>query len=686
MKASFEILSEQDVMDLLCMPQVLIDLIEACLSGSDEQSLTDIVLHDAVLSARIILAASKSNSQPLDPFEPVSSAVKQLGVAVITGIALQSARQVIQHDFTPQQLSFQYGLWFSSQVSGIVARCLAPSVNYPHIEEAQLCGLLQNLGIYAMFFRAGDNYVRLDVHPWSSAVQCQLEEAEYQVDHLQVAAKLVGPWNLDSFLVDTIRFLYADLSQIEGGHPLLKIARLTQQFCQSPKRLFPETEELAEHLFGLTKNEIDYLSAWAKGLYPHYGDALNDLETLQKEMAAACERLTELSFVLATQEAIRSRLGLAQNPKELVSIARQLYLENSPANEAIFLLLDQQHFQLTGILSDSQPRLIGELKVSMEAQSNLLAAALQSGKVTDSFHPLQPLTVDDHVLIRLAKGAGISCQPFLFDGRALGVVVLGIDSTHDLQRLESLPIKMFVPVVSAAMMKMSVDAQNYVTEGGSLLRRVSHEVKNPLTIIGNYTEVLNHSLAGTDNQELTQSIQKEVRRIDDILNYYLNQQEIPGFPEPSIDLNQLVLDTIDAVDDGELQSRQVEIRLDLQDKLENVATNPVLVKQILVNLLKNAAAAVSEKGIIQLLTRAGYSSDNGRHIEVIVADNGPGLSTEQQEQLFQPVVGHEKETGLSVIKGMVDDLGGRISCHSSRESGTSFHLQIPCRIVRQLKA
>ena len=388
--------------------------------------------------------------------------------------------------------------------------------------------------------------------------------------------------------------------------------------------------------------------------------------------------------MLADQEAARARLGSGRKPKELVQIARRLYLENSPATEAIFFLLDQKNHQLTGILTEDQPRLIGELKVSMQAKSSLLASALLNGKPTDSFQPLQPLTVTDHLLTRLSNGHGISCHPFRFEGRALGVVVLGIDSKKDLQRLQSLQIKMFGKVVSAAMMKMSVDAQDYVNEGSSLLRRVSHEIKDPLTIIGNYTEVLNHSLVNTDSQKLTQSLKKEVRRIDDILNYYLNRHEMPGFPEPSIDLNQLVLDTVDALSDVEFKPRRIEPRFDLQNNLKSVATNPVLVKQILVNLLKNAAEAVSDGGVIQLMTRSGYSSDNGRHIEVIVQDNGSGIAPELQETLFQPMISTKGAShagvGLNIVKGMVDDLGGRISCHSSVESGTSFHLQIPCKV------
>lgn len=688
METTAQIFSEQDIADLFCMPQVLVDLIEACLGGDDAQLLADIILQDAALSAKIILAASKSSSTPLDPLEPVSSAIQRLGTPMITGIALQSARQIVQQSFTPQELSFQCGLWFSAQVSGLVARCLAPSVNYPHIEEAQLSGLLLNLGIQALFVREGANYIALDVTPWSSAIQCHLEEANYKTHHLQIADKLIGQWQLDSFLADAVCFLHADIAQIEQSSVLLKIARLAQQFCQNPQQVTADTEVLAERLFGFSKSEVDYLFDWAHGLYPAFGTFLADPDKLQGELAVALERLTELSFILADQEAARARLATGKAPESLLKVARNLYLENSSATDAIFFLLDQKSLQLTGILTEGQPRLIGELKIPMEAKSSLISSALLDRTPVNSFQSSQPLTVTDHLLLRLCKSPGMSCHPFHFEGRALGVVVLGVAAETGLERLKSLQVKMFGQVVSAAIMRMSTNVQDHFSDGNSLLRRVSHEVNSPLTIINNYTEVLSHLLKDpdTDSQELTEAIKKEVRRIDDIINYYLNQQEIPEFPEYSVNLNQLVLDTVDALNDVEFKPRQIIPRVDLQYNLDKVMTNPVLIKQILVNLLKNAAEAVSDGGTIQLVTRDGYSSDRGTHIEIIVQDNGPGIAPQLQGKLFQPVVstkgvGHSG-VGLSIVKGMVDDLGGWISCHSSAESGTSFHLQIPCRVDR----
>lgn len=685
---SGEVFGEQDIAELLCMPQVLVDLIEACLGGMNPQPLAEIALQDAALTAKILSAASKTSTADLDPLEPVTSAIMQLGVPMVTGIALQAAKQVVRCDLSGPELEFQYGLWFASRISGIAARCLAPSINYPYIEEAQLSGLLLNLGIHAFFGRYGEDYAVLDVNPWSSPVQCQFEMARYKTDHLQVADGLIDRWQLDSFLADSVRFLHADISQIEKNSILLKIARLAQQFSQNHAALDVETEQMAERLFGLKKSEIDYLFEWAHGLYPAYAEHLGDQPKIQDDFNASIDRLTVLIFMLADQEAARARLASAEDRQDLVRVARNLYLENSSSTDAIFFLLDQQNNQLAGILAEGQPRMVGELKIDLDAGASLVSRALLNGKPEHSFDSAQALTVTDHLLMRLSKSAGFCCHPFRFEGRPLGVVVLGVRARADLKPLESLQIRMFGQVISAAMVHMAVDVQDRFGEGSSLLRRLSHEVNNPLTVIGNYVEVLHHLHKDDENSELTEAIKKEVRRIDDIINYYLNQQEIPEFPEHSTDLNQLLKDTVDSVADSELKTRDIELQMKLKPGLDKLSTNPVLIRQILVNLLKNAAEAVKPGGKVMLYTRDSYLADGGRHAEIIIHDNGPGIADDIQSKLFLPVVstkgvGHAG-VGLSIVKNLVDDLGGKISCHSSAETGTSFHLQIPYKDDRPL--
>jgi signal transduction histidine kinase len=508
------------------------------------------------------------------------------------------------------------------------------------------------------------------------------EEQAYPVNHLQLAGELVGQWQLDSFLVDAISFLHVEIEQIESNGPLLKIARLAQQFCPRPEQLAEETRALSARLFGFRPSEIDYLFDWAHGLYQGCAPALADEQQLRKELTTAQNRLAELTFVLADLEGVRARLASCPGPQDLVREARQLYLESSVVNEAVFLLVDQKNNQLIGIVSEGQARMIGELKVPLESSASLAARALLAGRPLTSFTQEQPLTLIDHQLQRLCQGKGICCLPFRFEGRPLGVVALGLASAGALEGMQNLRLQMFGQVISNILAHLTDDIQDRFLENNSLLRRVSHELSNPLTIIGNYAEVLNHHLEDQERSELTETIKKELRRIDDILNYYLNQQEMPFFPGHRVNLNQLVMEATEALQPTDLEPRRIEVRYEFMADLPQVPTNAVLVKQVLVNLIKNAAEAAGEDGVINLATRETYCADGDRLAEIVVHDNGPGIDPKIQDKLFRPVVSTKgishAGVGLSVVKSMVDDLQGRISCHSSPTTGTGFYFQIPC--------
>ena len=674
---------DRDIAALLCLPQVLSELLEACIGGESAQPLAEIALQDAALSAKILLAARKTSDHALDANEPVSSAIQQLGVPIVTGIALQAARQVIQQQLDAEELTFQYELWFLSRAAGLAARCLAPSIGYSSIEEAQLSGLLLNLGIQALFMRHRREYLDSGALPWSSPSQCQWEHTQYRTDHLQLADSLIEQWRLDSFLADATRFLHADIGQIAQSSRLLQIARWAQQFCCSPHQLTTETERLGQTLFGLKESESKHLFAWTRGLYPAYGKFLQDPAQLQADFTAAVAHLTQLIFALADQEAARARLSVAESPPELARIARGLFLENSAATEVLFFLIEGQKRHLSGVPGNGQARMLAEIEIPLVAEAGLAADALLHGQQRHSLDPPQPLTVSDQLLSRLCRGGHFVCQPLRVQGRPLGVVVFGIRTQADLESLQSLQLKMFAHVASGALARLLAAGRAGLALGGNPLRRLSQELNNPLTVISNSVGVLQQAVADEESRKLTRLIKQEARRIDDVIGYYLNQQELPDFPLHRIDLNSLLQETAAGFTSAEPKAERIALQLALKEDLEEVATNPVTVQQIVTGLLENALANLGEGGAIELQSRESYIAGRGRHVEIVVQNNGPELSAATQAELFQEVdedaQGASGGAGLSRIRALVEDLGGQLSCHSSSAAGTSFLVQIPCR-------
>ncbi|MFO7812025.1 MAG: ATP-binding protein [Pelovirga sp.] len=666
---------------LLSMPDVLADLLSACLQGASPQSVVEIILQDAPFAAHLIDVAVKGNNNKLDATEPVTAAVNSLGYPMIVSLVLQSARQVLEHKLSATEISYLRKLWRTSRFTGQAARCIAPSVNYPYIEEAQLCGLLQNLGLYQLLARHGDLFLDKAPVSWSCEKQAVLEQESFQTDHLRLAADKIESWGLDSFLADAIRFLMVDSGQLQTANPLFRIARMAQLFAGSDGDLNPEAGRLGELFFNLRPSETDYLFEWVTSLSaPAFKSTDNDATSVES-FNKACRRLTRQIFLVASQEAARARLTSGTTPEEIAEIARSLYLENSQAKKVHFFLLDQRRQELIGISSKDGSRLSRELKLPLISEASLAARALSGEGAVSSFTSDQALTVTDHLLLRLGGGKGFVCYPLISNDHPLAVVVFGFDNAYEADGLQSPAITILHPIVSAALAQVSMGEFNRIGDGALLLRRVNHEISSPLTIIGNYAEVLKHNLSGRSGRELAEAIKQESQRVDEIVHYYLNQQDTYEFPDQEIDINQLVQETVDTLREAELTPRNIEVIQRFQQDLPQLSSMAILIRQILVNLIKNAAEALDHGGQITLVTREGFCSERGRYVEIHIADNGPGIPPAIRDRLFRPVVstkgGGHAGSGLSIVKGMVEDLGGRISCHSGPEQGTGFYLQLP---------
>jgi signal transduction histidine kinase len=108
---------------------------------------------------------------------------------------------------------------------------------------------------------------------------------------------------------------------------------------------------------------------------------------------------------------------------------------------------------------------------------------------------------------------------------------------------------------------------------------------------------------------------------------------------------------------------------------------PDTLKQILLNLVKNAVEALPKGGRIDIVNN-GQVLRNGRfYYALCVSDNGPGIPAEHRSQLFSALQsskpGPNRGLGLSIVQGLVKKLGGTIACVSTTAKGTMFEICLP---------
>ncbi len=225
---------------------------------------------------------------------------------------------------------------------------------------------------------------------------------------------------------------------------------------------------------------------------------------------------------------------------------------------------------------------------------------------------------------------------------------------------------------------------------GRVAAGVAHEINNPLAIINEKAGLLQDYLEVSGefkNRErfgaLLAGIVDSVKRCRTITHRLLGfARRVEVTVEP-LELNEVVLRVGEYLE-GDRLERNVRLFLQLAEGLPTVYTDRVEFEQVLVNLLKNAIDAVAPGGRVGVSTHA----KNQRWLQVVIADNGPGIPPEQLKRLFEPFFttkekGKGTGLGLFVSRGIMKKLGGRILVESSVGIGTNFTVELPVRHVAQ---
>jgi two-component system sensor histidine kinase HydH len=210
---------------------------------------------------------------------------------------------------------------------------------------------------------------------------------------------------------------------------------------------------------------------------------------------------------------------------------------------------------------------------------------------------------------------------------------------------------------------------------GEAASYVSHEIKNPLMVIGGLAQQVARRLADNpDAVEKLHIIETEVRRLENFLG------DLRDFLRPAppvkqkIDLNQVIKE-VETLMGEAAREKGINLSDRLAPSLPPVEADPNRMKQILLNLIKNALEALDSGGQITVSTGAGEDQ-----VWFAIQDTGPGMSKEVLDKIFNPFfTTKEKGTGLglAVIHKIVTDHHGDIAVESAPGKGSKFVVSLP---------
>ncbi|MFL6657825.1 MAG: HDOD domain-containing protein [Massilia sp.] len=679
---------------LPAMPQILIKLIEH-LQADDlgMQELAALLATDVGMTTKILSVANSSAYHRSGRSINLEQALVALGTDMIKLLVIgESVVQTFQnfpHSGSTDLRSF----WKQALTAAVIARELGRQMAYPQLEEAYLAGLLHNVGRLALLATAPQEYA-YNFTARDDEDLCVAEQRTLQITHSEAGAWLIERWQLDSFLADAVLYHHEPSSRLLTSHPLIRIVRMAHLMATHEVQDAAIADALP--LCGLDLPALEAVAAYAAR------QVAKSATHLGIDLQGADDVLAPPAHAPVAADSVQRRLSDEVRNLVLVSEVGQVFarqqgeagLFESMTRSARILfdfdhtviLLEHPDGQALSGAPSGEPQRVTEFSVPLN-QGGLLAEAARERRLAFIDHDSAQAGLPEQQLLRILGTESMVCLPLVAGEHCLGVLVGGVASWQlsTCQKREKFMQSFGVQAANALETALSERGHarrqlaSAAEEYREASRRVVHEVNNPLAIIKNYLSVLDNKLARHEPVVGEMSIlNEEIDRVGQLIS---GLAELPSAPASHVtDCVRVVDDVLRLFRATDFVPPTVQLAASMQGDAAEVDADPDVLKQILVNLVKNAIEALPHGGKIEISSRGHVHRDHRLYVELVVSDNGPGLAPEVMAQLFSKVhsakEGRHHGLGLAIVHGLVSKLGGQIACRSGR-TGTAFDILLP---------
>ncbi len=691
--------------NLPSLPHILLKLMETC--SRDEVTINElakIIAKDPSLSAKILKLVNSAYYNLPQKVHNFEQAISLLGIDAIKNLALSASVYQVFDNIEENPAFNLPKYWFHSLECAVLANIIAKKTAYPFCEEAFVAGLLHDVGKLVMWRNFPEEYTQILADVEQGADLLTAEEKILGFTHAEAGACLAEHWQMESFIADAFLYHHESLGRISHALPMVKIVYVAN--CLSSD-CFDDVSriKIATEMLGLSSAETEELIDQANSKVRHVAQSLGIAIEEAEDKKAVFERDIKVQGELVRRVRDMSLLqGTLQNLlnardiNSILNVAYQGLQIIFDIKKILFFLYDESENLLVGtaIDSSSMDSIISELSVPVQESKGVLVESLERMIPVNSFSKdlKTRLTIIDEQIIRLLNRDGIVCFPMAAKKNYVGVMVLGVDETHlpyveENRNLLSMfanysALAIHAENIHQAQSKLIISER--LAASTAIARKVAHEVNNPLSIIKNYLKILEIKLSDQDIPiDEIKIINDEISRVSIII------EELSDFSKPQVqslepvDINILLEDIAKISRDSLLQSR-INLYLDLTPDLPRAMSAKNSLKQVFINLIKNAAEAIHEDGNLFVETRyhkqePDDSLDQNDSIEIIIRDDGPGLPNSIESRLFEPFVSTKGDEhaglGLSIVYKIIKELKGTISCRTEKGKGTAFIITLP---------
>ena len=286
-----------------------------------------------------------------------------------------------------------------------------------------------------------------------------------------------------------------------------------------------------------------------------------------------------------------------------------------------------------------------------------------------------------------AKSIGEDIKPKLVnvkkDGQNRGLYTVKLSKKREYTQLEfrnkfniysGLSITTLRDITENAVLEEQLRKSSTLNVVGELAAGIAHEIRNPMTALKGFIQLLETDVASKENEMYFSVIKSELTRIESIINEFLMLAKPQAVKYVKSDITQIMNETIELLH-AQAVLQNVQFIKHYDEAIQMVYCEPNQMKKVFINIIKNAIEVLVDGGEIEVSIEL---KENFFHIAI--RDNGKGMSKEKLARIGEPFyTTKEKGTGLGLLVSyqIMEEHQGKVSVESELGTGTTFHLYLP---------
>ena len=210
---------------------------------------------------------------------------------------------------------------------------------------------------------------------------------------------------------------------------------------------------------------------------------------------------------------------------------------------------------------------------------------------------------------------------------------------------------------------------------GEMAAGITHEIKNPLASLSGSIQILRKEVPyDPEHDKLMQIVLRETDRLSALVNNFLLFAKPPAGKIQEIELETALTETVKLFEKNKTATGNVSIISEFSPNIW-IEMDPVHLRQVIWNLLLNAAEAIEGKGLIRIRT---YPLKNN-YAGIEISDNGCGISDEHMQSIFDPFFTTKSSgtgLGLSIVHSILESYNTWLDVESKVDRGTKFSFKL----------